>query len=85
MNKIGFTFAGVLAITGVNTLLTTSIINQIMPKIGRAAFQCAMAGSYSPNDYHINFLVINIIATCLIIMGSVLGFLVYKHELRTGS
>lgn len=55
MNKIGFAFSGILVITGVITLLKTTIINLVMPKIGRAAFQAAMAGGYSPNDYLIDF------------------------------
>jgi hypothetical protein len=80
MNKIGFAFSGILVIIGIITLLQTTIINLVMPKIGRAAFQCAMAGSYSPNDYHIDFLGINIAAVCLIIIGIVLGYIFYKKE-----
>lgn len=49
MNKIGFTFSGILTITGIITLLKTTLINLVMPKIGKVAFQFAMASSYSPN------------------------------------
>lgn len=80
MNKIGFAFSGLFVITGIVTLLMTTITNLVMPKIGRAAFQCAMAGSYTPNDYHIDFIVINIVAVCLIVIGSVLGYIFYKKE-----
>lgn len=38
MNKIGFTFSGALVITGIITLLKTTIINLVMPKIGKVAF-----------------------------------------------
>jgi len=55
MNKIGFTFSGVFIITGVITLIITRIINLVMPKFGRVAFQARMAGSYNPNEYHVNF------------------------------
>jgi hypothetical protein len=41
MNKIGFAFSGILVITGVITLLKTTIINLVMPSTGRAAFQAA--------------------------------------------
>ena len=44
------------------------------------AFQCAMAGSYSPNEYHINFLYINMAAICLVIVGIVLGYRFYKMK-----
>ena len=80
MNKIGFAFSCILVITGINTLLTTTIINLIMPQVGRAAFQCAMAGSYSPNEYHISFLFINISALCLIVIGVSLGYKIYKTK-----
>jgi hypothetical protein len=80
MNKIGFTFSGILVITGIITLVQTTIINLVMPKIGRAAFQCAMAGSYSPNDYHINFLGVNIAAVCLVVIGIIFGYKCYKRE-----
>jgi hypothetical protein len=78
MNKIGFTFSGAFVVIGVITLLNTTIINLVMPKIGLAAFQYAMAGSYSPNDYYINFLFVNIAAIGLIAVGIILGYQFYK-------
>lgn len=80
MNKICFALSCILFITGVVTLQTTAIINRVMPKIGLAAFQAAMAGSYNPNDYHINFLGVNSAAICLIIIGIVLGYRIYTSE-----
>ena len=82
MNKIAFAFSGIFVITGVVTLLITTIINLVMPKIGRVAFQAAMAGSYSPNEYHINFLGVNFVAICLIIIGIVFGYKFYKSETK---
>jgi len=80
MNKIGFAFSWIIVITGVITLLKTRIINLVMPKIGLTAFQVSMTGSYSINDYHIDFLGINIAAVCLIIIGVILGYIFYKKE-----
>ncbi|HBN85519.1 MAG TPA: hypothetical protein DDZ89_16940 [Clostridiales bacterium] len=80
MNKIGFTFSGIFVITGIITLLQTTIINLVMPKIGKVAFQFAMAGSYSPNEYHINFLSINVAAICLVVVGVALGFKFFKTK-----
>lgn len=80
MRKIGFTLSGVLVVIGVNTLLKTTIINLVMPKIGLAAFQCAMAGSYSPNNYHINFIFVDIVAIGLIVVGLILGYKFYRAE-----
>lgn len=75
MNKIGFAFSGALVLIGIITLIKTTLINLIMPQLGRIAFQSAMAGSYSPSDYHINFLPINAVSIGLIVMG---GFMAYK-------
>ena len=80
MNKIGFTFSGFFITIGIITLIQTTIINLVMPKIGRAAFQMAMAGSYSPSDYYVNFWGINIVAGCLIVIGIVAGYIFYKKE-----
>jgi|LSQX01.1.fsa_nt_gb hypothetical protein len=62
------------------TLLKTTIINLVMPKIGEVAFQFAMAGSYSPNEYHINFSFVNIAAICLVVVGVALGYKFYKTK-----
>lgn len=80
MNKIGFTFSGILVITGIITLLNTTIINLIMPQIGKVAFQFATAGSYHPDYYHINFIFVNIAAICLIVVGVALGLKFYKTK-----
>jgi len=80
MNKIGFTFSGILVITGIITLLNTTIINLVMPQIGKAAFQISTAGSYHPSYYHINFLFVNIAAICLVVVGIVLGYKFYKTK-----
>jgi hypothetical protein len=46
--------------------------------MGRVAFQAAMAGSYSPNDYIVNFTVINLFAILLILVGVITGYMIYK-------
>ncbi|MDD4730248.1 MAG: hypothetical protein PHN55_16035 [Dysgonamonadaceae bacterium] len=60
--------------------MNRTIINLVMPKIGKVAFQFAMAGSYSPNEYHINFLFVNIVAICLVVVGVALGYKFYKAK-----
>mgnify|MGYP000946300276 CR=1 FL=1 len=64
MNKIGFTFSGIFVITGIITLLQTTIINLVMPKIGKVAFQFA----------------INVAAICLVVVGVALGFKFFKTK-----
>jgi hypothetical protein len=85
MNKIGFVFSGVFTVTGIITLLLTSIINSVMPKIGRVAFQIATAGSYSPNDYQINFIFVDIVAIILVGFGFFFGIKFYKKSYEQSS
>lgn len=80
LNKIGFAFSGVLAITGILILMKTSMINLILPQIGRIAYQFATAGSYNPNDYHIEFVYVNMAAVFLIGLGIIYGYRFYKKE-----
>jgi hypothetical protein len=80
MNEIGFAFSGILVITGILTLLKTTIINLVMPQIGKIAFQFATAGSYHPDYYHINFSLVNIAAICLVVVGAALGLKFYKTK-----
>ncbi|MDD4296764.1 MAG: hypothetical protein PHC69_07380 [Ruminiclostridium sp.] len=80
MKKIGFTFSGILVITGIITLLKTTIINLVIPQIGKVAFQFATSGSYHPDYYHINFSLVNIAAIYLVVVGVALGFKFYKTK-----
>lgn len=80
MNKIGFAMSAILVVIGIVTLLQTAIINLVMPMIGRAAFQCAMSGSYTPDDYRINFLFVNAAAICLLAAGLYLAYRFYRAD-----
>jgi len=46
--------------------------------MGQVAFQAAMAGSYSPDNYTVNFTTINLFALLLILVGVTTGYLIYK-------
>ncbi|MEK4713313.1 hypothetical protein [Sporosarcina sp. FSL K6-5500] len=81
MNKILFFFCNLIAVIGVSILFTTSILNKVMPMLGFAAYQAAAAGGYSPSDYVMNFIVINLFAILLIIIGVVAGYKIYKKGL----
>lgn len=80
MNKILFFFCGLASLLGIGVLFTTTILNKVLPILGRAAFQSAAAGSYTPGDYIMNFTAINIFAVVLIIVSFGLGRSIYKKE-----
>lgn len=70
-----------MALIGVGTLFFTSIVNAIMPKIGLAVHAAAASSSYTPVDYQIDFLFVNLIAVGLIIFGVLLGYRFYKNDI----
>lgn len=78
MNKILFFSCNLIAVIGVCVLFTTGILNKVMPMLGFAAYQAAAAGGYSPSDYVMNFIVINLFAILLILIGVVAGYKIYK-------
>lgn len=56
-------------------------MNKVLPTLGYVAYQATAAGSYSPSDYVMNFIVINLFAILLIIIGLVTGYKIYKTSL----
>ena len=66
MNKICFIFSGISTFIGIITLITTTILNKVIPKLGRIAFQSAMKGTFGEADYYMNFTGINLFAFSLI-------------------
>jgi hypothetical protein len=78
MNKVLFFFSNLIVVIGICILFTTSILNKLLPMLGYAAYQAAAAGGYSPNDYVMNFIVINLFAILLILIGVITGYKIYK-------
>ena len=81
MNKVLFFFCNLIVFAGILILFTTSILNKVLPTLGYVAYQATAAGSYSPSDYVMNFIVINLFAILLIIIGLVTGYKIYKTSL----
>ena len=69
MKKVGYIMGSIEMLLGALLLSITSIIKEVVPKLGRVAFQAAMKGSYSPNEYVVSFPLVNIIAIVLIVFG----------------
>lgn len=82
MNKILFFFCNLIAVIGFCILFSTSILNKVLPMLGKAAYQATAAGGYSSSDYIMNFTVINLFAILLILIGVVTGYRIYKNGLK---
>ena len=82
MNNAGFILSGIIGIIGLATLISTRIIQLVMPIIGRAAFQAAMKGSYNPDDYFIDFTRLQLLSAVLIVTALILCVKLYIQEKR---
>ncbi len=56
-------------VVGLVLVAVGTLTQQVMPVIGRAAYQAAAAGSYSPGDYHLNLIWFYVIAVIVIALG----------------
>lgn len=81
MKKIAFVFSCLFILLGLITIITTSILNELIPKLGYMAFQAAAAGSYSLNSYKMQFSCANILAFIMIASGAV-GYVIIFLSLR---
>lgn len=77
MKKIAFLFSCLTIVLGIITIIITSILNKVMPKLGYIAFQAAAAGSYSEDFYKINFTFVNFLAVAMIIGGTAISIKMY--------
>ncbi|KAA8787091.1 hypothetical protein EC604_24980 [Paenibacillus amylolyticus] len=54
MKQLPQIFSFIIIIVGISIVILTKTIEQVIPKLGYAAFQSAGAGSYSPINYEMN-------------------------------
>lgn len=78
MKKISLVFSCLSILAGAIVIILTSILNQVMPKLGYIAFQ-AHGGSYSPGTYEMDFTVPNVIAVALIILGIIITVRIFTQ------
>lgn len=64
-----YVLGSIEAIIGSIIICITSIIKELIPKLGYIAFQNTMAGSYDPMEYEMSFGITNFIAIVLIALG----------------
>lgn len=69
MKKIVYILGSIEIILGILLLCIHSIIQSVMPVLGRVAYQAAAAGSYSPRDYEVSMPFVIAAAIVLILAG----------------
>jgi hypothetical protein len=60
-----------VVVVGLVLIAAGIMMQQIMPVLGRAAFQAAAAGSYNPGDYRLNLTWYYLIAGIIIGLGAI--------------
>ncbi len=60
-----------MVIVGLVLIAIGQLVVQIMPLLGRVAYQAAAAGSYSPSEYEVNLIAYNTISALIIVLGIV--------------
>lgn len=69
VNKLGFVFSGSMVLIGLVAILLTGIVNEVMPIVGRIAFQTVASGQFNPIWYLADFSGVTIIAVLAIVFG----------------
>ena len=68
MKKALYIMGSLEIMLGALLLSLASIVKNTLPTLGRVAFQAAMKGSYSPNEYAVSFPVVTVISIALIVL-----------------
>ncbi|MCP1183741.1 hypothetical protein [Paenibacillus sp. 1781tsa1] len=55
MKHLQSIFSLLFIMLGIVIITISKMIEEVIPKLGYAAFQSAAAGSYTPSDYQVNF------------------------------
>ena len=69
MKKTAYILGSIEIILGMLLLCAHSMIQNVMPVLGRMAYQAAAAGSYSPRDYEVTMPFVIAAAIVLILAG----------------
>ena len=71
MKPIPMILSFIFIILGISIVTLTKTIEEVIPKLGYAAFQTAGAGSYSPDSYEMNLGLNYWVGGICILMGAV--------------
>lgn len=87
MKKTAFIFSCLFIVLGIITMIITSILNEVIPKLGYVAFQAAARGEYSPTSYKMNFSFANFLASVMIIAGiiGIINIFIHVHRNKADS
>ena len=80
MKKTAYILGSLEIIIGILLLCVSTIIRNIMPALGRVAYQAAAAGSYSPGDYTVSMPLLIASGIFLIVIGAAQQFFCFFRK-----
>ncbi|CAM4475394.1 hypothetical protein [Paenibacillus xylanexedens] len=81
MKHIHIIFSLLFIMLGIVIITISKMIEEVIPKLGYAAFQSAAAGSYTPSDYQVNF-ALNYWIAAICILGGVICLISTMNVVR---
>ena len=69
MKQAAYIIGSIEITVGIFLLSIASLIKQVMPILGRVAYQAAAAGGYSASNYEVSFPFVTVASIVLIVLG----------------
>ena len=69
MKQAAYIIGNIEITVGIILLSIASLIKQVMPILGRVAYQAAAAGGYSASNYEVSFPFVTVASIVLIVLG----------------
>ena len=69
MKQAAYIIGNIEITVGIILLSIASLIKQVMPFLGRVAYQAAAAGGYSASNYEVSFPSVTVASIVLIVLG----------------
>ena len=69
MKQAAYIIGSIEITVGIILLSIASLIKQVMPILGRVAYQAAAAGGYSASNYEVSFPFVTVASIVLIVLG----------------
>jgi len=82
MKKVIYILGSIEIICGLLLLSTAAILEEVFPLLGRLAFQVAMTGGFSPNDYSSSFFTVTVVGIVFLVLGGIQLLLALSGKIK---
>lgn len=82
MKKVIYILGSIEIICGLLLLSVAAILKEVFPLLGRLAFQVAMTGGFSPNDYSSSFFTVTVVGIVFLVLGGIQLLLALSGKIK---